>query len=59
MSTGFVCDERYFWWDTRSAGLFMPSHIDDFVEPYEHTESRGVEAADAQPARGQRGCSSS
>jgi acetoin utilization deacetylase AcuC-like enzyme len=39
MSTGFVCDERYFWWDTRSAGLFMPSHIDNFVEPFEHIES--------------------
>ena len=22
MATGYVCDERYFWWDTRSAGLF-------------------------------------
>jgi acetoin utilization deacetylase AcuC-like enzyme len=39
MSTGFVCDERYFWWDARSAGLFMPSHVDKYVEPYQHIES--------------------
>ena len=39
MATGFVCDERYFWWDTRSAGLFMPSHHAIGVEPDVHAES--------------------
>ena len=39
MATGFVCDERYFWWDARSAGLFMPSHHAIGVEPDAHAES--------------------
>ena len=39
MATGFVCDERYFWWDARSAGLFMPSHHATGVEPDAHAES--------------------
>ena len=51
MATGFVCDERYFWWDTRSAGLFMPSHPAIGVEPDVHAESRGDEAPVQQPAR--------
>ena len=40
MATGFVCDERYFWWDTRSAGLFMPSHAAIGVEPDAHASRR-------------------
>jgi acetoin utilization deacetylase AcuC-like enzyme len=39
MATGFICDERYFWWDTRSAGLFVPSHHALGVEPDLHVES--------------------
>src|SRR3954447_24468297 len=39
MATGYVCDERYFWWDTRSAGLFIPPHPAIGVEPDAHAES--------------------
>jgi acetoin utilization deacetylase AcuC-like enzyme len=39
MATGFICDERYFWWDPRSAGLFLPSHHALGVEPDVHVES--------------------
>jgi acetoin utilization deacetylase AcuC-like enzyme len=39
MRTGFICDERYFWWDPRSAGLFLPSHPALGVEPDVHVES--------------------
>lgn len=37
MPTGFLSDERYFWHDTRSAGLFLPAG--GAIEPDEHPES--------------------
>ena len=54
MSTGFVCDERYFWWDARSAGLFMPSHVDNVRRAVRAHRVARVQAAHAQPDRGQR-----
>ncbi len=37
MPTGFLSHERYFWHDTRSAGLFLPAGGP--IEPDEHPEN--------------------
>lgn len=37
MATGFLSHERYFWHDTRSAGLFLPAG--GAIEPDEHPEN--------------------
>lgn len=37
MKTGLVWDERYMWWDTRSAAGFMPAG--GYIEPGEHAEN--------------------
>lgn len=37
MATGFLTHERYFWHDTRSAGLFLPAG--GAIEPDEHPEN--------------------
>ena len=37
MATGWICDERYFWHDTRSAAGFMPAG--GVIEPEPHADS--------------------
>lgn len=37
MATGWICEERYFWHDTRSAGAFLPAG--GFVQPDTHSEN--------------------
>lgn len=37
MVTGALWDEKYMWWDTRSAGAFIPAG--GWIEPDEHVES--------------------
>ena len=37
MTTGFVWDERYMWWDTRHGAAFMPAG--GWLEPGEHAEN--------------------
>jgi acetoin utilization deacetylase AcuC-like enzyme len=37
MTTGALWDERYMWWDTRSAGAFIPAG--GWIEPDEHAEN--------------------
>ncbi|SNS23288.1 Acetoin utilization deacetylase AcuC [Geodermatophilus saharensis] len=37
MTTGALWDEKYMWWDTRSAGAFIPAG--GWIEPDEHAEN--------------------
>jgi acetoin utilization deacetylase AcuC-like enzyme len=37
MATGWICDERYFWHDTRSAAGFLPAG--GVIEPEAHADS--------------------